>query len=102
MKSPVKEKTKKISGIMAVMMLFIMLFSAMFIVLHSDHDCTGEDCPVCACLALCQKTIKTMGNTNGTVACIATSVIPLLIVLSPVRLFLASDTLVSRKIRLND
>ena len=31
-------------------LIAITLFSALFIVKESRHDCTGQDCPVCVCL----------------------------------------------------
>ena len=38
----------RISVISAVLTAFLILFTPFFIALHADHECTGEDCPVCA------------------------------------------------------
>ena len=49
------------AGIMAAMMLLVMLFSSFYIAAHADHDCTGEDCPICACIQQCENTIRGAG-----------------------------------------
>ncbi|MCR5649665.1 MAG: hypothetical protein K6F86_00615 [Lachnospiraceae bacterium] len=50
------------AGIMAVMMLVVVLFSSFFIAAHADHDCTGEDCPICACIQQCENNIHGTGS----------------------------------------
>ncbi len=90
------------AGIMAFMLVLVMLFSSFFIAVHADHDCTGEDCPICACIQQCQNTIRTIGS--GVMA-VASVVLPLSIVLffiSSGVLSFQHDTPVSTKVRLND
>ena len=41
----------RISVISAVLTAFLILFAPFFIALHADHECTGEDCAVCAVMA---------------------------------------------------
>ena len=31
------------------------------IALEGDHDCSGEDCPVCAFISICENVIKALG-----------------------------------------
>ena len=38
-------------------LIAITLFSALFIVKESRHDCTGQDCPVCVCLHQAEQTL---------------------------------------------
>ena len=39
--------------------LLVLLFSAAFIAAEADHDCAGENCPICAQIAVCQNILKT-------------------------------------------
>ena len=42
-------KAKRVAtGIMALMMLVVVLFSFFYIAVEAGHDCRGENCPICA------------------------------------------------------
>ncbi len=56
--------------ILAVFFAVSIVLSLTFITLEADHDCIGEDCPVCAVIAACENTIRTAGS-----ALMATAVI---------------------------
>ena len=40
------------AGVMGLMMLAAVLFSAFCIAAEADHDCCGEHCPVCEMIAM--------------------------------------------------
>lgn len=93
---------KNIAGIIALMMLAIALLSALFIAVEADHDCTGEDCPICVCIEQCEQTLRQIG---GGMAAGIVSVLPAAAFLFiAVYYFIAflSETLVSKKVRLNN
>lgn len=46
--------------LMAALVLFVMTFSLFVIAAEADHDCSGEDCPICAVIAICENTIKAL------------------------------------------
>ena len=55
-----------IAAILCGMVVFAVLFSAVFIAMEADHDCSGENCPVCACLQLCEQFLhRTLGMAAG-------------------------------------
>ncbi len=86
---------------MAMMLLFIILFSAFYIAAEAGHDCCGEDCHICACIRLCKNTLR--GVSEGTPAlavCIAfiAALIPAAFIITET----AKDTPVSDKVRLNN
>ncbi len=90
------------AGIMAAMMLLVMFLSSFFIAEHADHDCTGEDCPICACIQQCENNIRGIGS--GITATSAV-IIPVLFVLHIISYFASSlqdATPVSAKVRLNN
>ena len=90
------------SGIMAVMMLVVVLFSAMFIVSHADHDCTGEDCPICACIQQCENILH--GTAGGSLLA-AAALIPIVLISGSVLFsycFIIFQTPVLAKVRMNN
>ncbi len=103
MRNANKAKALRIAaGIMGMMLLVIVLFSTFFIAAEADHDCTGEDCPICACMHQCENALRGIGD--GTAAQ-PSAVIPVLFLLFSAALFVAElpqETLVSRKVRLNN
>ncbi len=54
--------------ILAALILFALMTSLFVIIREADHDCTGENCPVCAVIAVCQNTVKTLGGVLGAAA----------------------------------
>ena len=90
------------AGILGMLMLFIMLFSAFYIADEADHDCTGESCPICACIQQCENTLHQIGNG---IAFQIAIIIPI-VLMSVCELFLdcvfPHETLISKKVRLNN
>ena len=90
------------AGIMGVMMLVIVLFSAFYIAAETDHDCCGEECTICACIHQCENILHRIGDgaavRSGAVA-------PVILIFFAAAFTIAAvsqDTLVSRKVRLNN
>ena len=55
-----EKKNRIISIFFIVMILFVMLYSALFIVAEADHDCVGENCPICYQISICEYTLKNL------------------------------------------
>ena len=52
-------KTTNVSGRFAAAILAAMfIFTLFFVVLETCHDCSGKDCPVCACLIQCESLFR--------------------------------------------
>ncbi len=90
------------AGVMALMMLLVLLFSSFFIAAHADHDCTGEDCPICLCIHECENIIRGMGNGTTFLAVAGVTVSAVLILMSSGVFSYTWDTPVSRKVRLDN
>ncbi|MCR5648213.1 MAG: hypothetical protein K6F67_01595 [Oscillospiraceae bacterium] len=87
---------------MGLMMLVLVLFSAFYIAAEADHDCSGEDCLVCACIRQCENALRVVGD--GTAAGSA-AVAPVFVILLAAAFVIAAaspDTLISVKVRLNN
>jgi hypothetical protein len=90
-----------VSGIIAVMMLSFVLLVSAFVAFEAHHDCEGEDCPICACIEQCRAILRMAAKTGGKQV---SFMIPVAVFLA-VNVYVSmarSDSLVSRKVRLDD
>lgn len=93
---------KIIAAIMGVMMLVVVLVSASYVAVEAVHDCTGEDCPICACINQCENTLRQVGGGVDFQADTVLPVVFILIMAVSGSAILTAETPVSRKIRLNN
>jgi len=101
---PENRNYQKVTAVIISAVLFCLITAAsVFIVLHADHDCTGEDCPVCDSIRQAESLFRMTGDgaaaaDTGTVtvcpaaAGIVLSFLPLTVLL----------TLVRQKVRMNN
>lgn len=97
--------TKKpcfMTRLLAAVLAVVMLFSAVYIAVEANHDCSGEDCAICHQLQACENLLKSIGLA-GAAAVFAVAVRYALCRIIPscaelVRTF----TLVSLKVKLSD
>ena len=57
-----KDFTKKIAAILAAATASVMILSVAYIAAEANHDCAGEDCPVCVCIEQCLNNLRTLGT----------------------------------------
>lgn len=93
---------KIIAVIMGIMMLVVVLISASYVAVESGHDCTGEECPICACINQCESTLRLVGGGVDFQAEFILPVFFILITAVSASVSLTAETPVSRKIRLNN
>ena len=93
---------KIIAVIMGIMMLVVVLISASYVAVESGHDCTGEECPICACINQCENTLRQVGGGVDFQADTVLPVVFILIMAVSGSAILTAETPVSRKIRLNN
>lgn len=83
--------------------LLVTLCSLLFLVKAANHDCTGEDCPICAQISEAENTLKKLGsgNPSGSTAVV---VFILCVIVAPVGGICAVPcaTPVMQKVRMND
>ena len=92
---------RRFSAAVFCLILIIGIFSSViFVALEAEHECSWEDCPVCACLDGC---INCLRAVTAILPCEA---VLLTITVNTVEkryyLLFVPDTLVKRRVRLND
>ena len=52
---------RRFAAIVIAALVIVAVMTSLFVVAHeADHDCVGEDCHVCAVIAVCQTILKTL------------------------------------------
>ena len=65
-------KTKRaLAAAIAVLLVCFILFACFFVLAESDHDCSGEDCPICQVIAVVEEIIKKIASLISVAAIIA-------------------------------
>ena len=57
-----KKAQRILAGFTCAAFVIVAFFSLLFIAKEAHHDCTGEDCPVCACIHQAEQTLKQIGT----------------------------------------
>ena len=96
-----KNRNRAISWIVLMVFSLVIFCSSAFIIVHADHDCTGEDCSICMELAECHKTLHTL----GTAVAGALQLMLMLCIAAPIYMVIikshsAHTTLISLKVEL--
>lgn len=53
---------KRFAALLLCVGLVLVLTASAFLLIHeSDHDCSGEDCPVCRLIAINIRLLRTLG-----------------------------------------
>ena len=84
----------------------VLVFALLLLVtanLHAaDHDCTGDECPVCACAQQCSRLLEQMGRAAAASAAVCPACTFAAAAVCLYLFFRISDTPILRKVRLND
>lgn len=97
-----KGKNRIIAIIMMIAVVSVMLFSTVYLEEQADHDCTGEDCPICAMMIQCSNNLKQMGGVVAVVVCVALFVCACESLQEYSVNLVSFHSLISQKVRLND
>lgn len=92
---------KMISAVTVFLLTVVVLCSSFFIAIEADHDCCGdEDCPVCACIAMCERILSQIGRGAAAVAAVFVPVVALVTAAVAIVRERPWETPVSRKVRI--
>lgn len=80
----------------------VTLFTVLFIVKESNHNCTGEDCPICLSIQHAEQTLTQIGAGTVKMEGSLPLVLSCVTVCSNVVLFVPCISLISQKVRLNN
>lgn len=95
-------KKRFIAIIFASILFFVMLLSTVYIVAESEHDCTGDNCPVCSQILQCETALNTISSAAGAAA--AAAVFAYILMAGTVKITSQepASTLISLKVQLTE
>lgn len=95
-------KQKYLSVMIVFMLCSVLMFSAFYLVSENNHECSGENCPVCFQISMCESTVKSIGTGIAVATTVAVVVFVLILNnLNSTDSFLF-ETPVSLKVKLTD
>lgn len=96
------KKQRTLAFLTCATFIIVTFFSILFIVKAADHDCTGENCPICICIHQAEQTLKRIGTGTMEVTDFLPAIELFVLVLACTFLLVPCTSLVSQKVRLND
>lgn len=68
----IMKSRRRLSALILAALFLGAMITSFFVIAHeADHDCIGENCVVCALVAVCQNTVKVLGSALAAAVCIA-------------------------------
>jgi len=101
-RTEIEKKTKITACIIGALVLFIVLFSSFYIAVEADHDCSGDNCSICACIEQCETALRNLAGYGAAVLITVSAVLFLIRTIVSLRVFLLKKTPVSMRVRLNN
>ena len=95
-------RKKNIAVIACVLFVFVTLASLFYIAKEENHQCTGEDCPICACVHQAKQVLRNLGTTPAVGFFVSPVIFIAGTVILPGFWIILSISLVHQKVRLND
>ena len=96
------KKAKRITAwVVMVATVLVILFSTYYLVEHSYHNCTGNECPICMVMEQCSNNLKTM-STDFVFACTSLFILTSLLKEVHYELNIFNNSLISQKVRMNN
>ena len=59
------KKKRILTALLAIAVFFVMLCSVLYIAAEADHDCIGENCPICQYIVNCQNILSNLSLAAG-------------------------------------
>lgn len=88
--------------LVSAMMLAAILCSAVYIATETGHDCSGEDCPICACLQICDNILNRIGGGTALQEPGALQAVRFVLLVPLPVCYAIRDTLILQKVRMNN
>ena len=87
---------------LGVVVMLSVLCALLFIAFEAHHECEGENCPICACLEECVRTVRGLGESLPVLsACVVIYIAAVFVSLAESR-ELIFNTPILFKVRMND
>ena len=97
-----EKKNRTLALLLSFAVIFFLLSSSAFIVIHADHDCIGEGCEICEILCICAERLQQLVITFVLIMLVAAASTFFCGCVADFVFSLTSHTLVSLKVKLSN
>ncbi len=101
-KADIKNSIRVISGVICALLLAVTLFSVSYIAMEAGHHCECEECPICACIEICEAIIEQVGSAFVFIIVAVLSLLSFISSSDAVICHIIRQTPVTYKIRMNN
>ena len=56
-------KKKSMAAVICIFLIFVTFASLFYVAREENHNCTGKDCPICACVHQAKQVLRNLGTT---------------------------------------
>ncbi len=96
-------KQKRILAfLLSICLVAIITCSMVFIVTHINHNCSGEDCPICAEIQVAEAVIHRFSTAVAVLICCGAAFATISHIDSHFQCFIQANTLINKKVRMDD
>lgn len=96
------KRNRILTLLITVLILAALLFSALFIAVEADHDCTGAHCSVCEHILVCQTILEQLAFCAGMLGIMTVIIRHLLCKVWYCRTIFSHVTLITCKVKLSN
>ena len=94
-------KKKSMAAVICIFLIFVTFASLFYVAREENHNCTGKDCPICACIRQAKQIVKNVGTAVNYSVTVGLIFVQRSGILATGCLCVLCITLVSQKVRLD-
>ena len=94
-------KKKSMAAVICIFLIFVTFASLFYVAREENHNCTGKDCPICACIRQAKQIVKNVGTAVNDSVTAGLIFVQRSRILETGCLCVLCITLVSQKVRLD-
>lgn len=95
-------KRSLMAFVLCTALILVLSFSYLYIFSNNNHQCSEHECPVCEQIQIAEHIIEQVKNAIITIAVLCMTVFFICHLLDMTYVLLVKDSLVKRKVRLNN
>lgn len=95
------KKQRNLAVFCCLLFVFMTVFSLFYVASEENHECMGEDCPICICIHQAEQLLHGTGGTVQNAVLVILFVISFAAVAVMPRLNVEDNTPVGQKVRMN-
>lgn len=96
------KKKRVFSMAVCILFLFVTFASLFYIIKEENHNCTGEDCPICANIHQAEQALRNLGASMVIHATVNPVLFMFVLAIAGQAFVVSNTSLVSQKVRLNN